>query len=122
MKPLSTIFFLIILLLACKNSNTIKPLPLDTMKVVMWELLNADEWNNMIMVKDTLQKNSKLNLQFYQQIFAKHAITKEHFYQSYNYFDAQPDKMKVLFDSLTVYAERKKKGQPQKKDTTLKKP
>lgn len=78
------------------------------MKVVMFEMLSAEELSNMIVVKDTLQKGKKLNVQFYQEILKKHHLTKEAFYASYKYFDTRPDKMKILLDSVTAYAERMK--------------
>jgi len=85
-----------------------KVLPVDTMKVIMFELLSAEELSNMILVKDTLQKGKKLNMQFYQEILTRHHLTKEAYYASYKYFDARPDKMKVLLDSVAAYAERMK--------------
>ncbi|MBS1642171.1 MAG: DUF4296 domain-containing protein [Bacteroidetes bacterium] len=104
---------------ACKN-NSQKILPIDTMKVVMFDLLSAEELNNMIIAKDTLQKNKKLNLQFYREALEKHHISKEAFFNSYKYLETKPDKMKLLFDSLAIYAERMKQKETKRLDKLVK--
>ena len=98
------------LITSCKN-NSQKSLPIDTMKVIMFDLLSAEELNNMIIVKDTVQKTKKLNLQFYREVLEKHHVSKEEFFKSYQHFETKPDKMKLLFDSLYAYANRIKEKQ-----------
>jgi hypothetical protein len=94
---------------SCKGKNAkMEILPLDTMKVVMWDLMNAEEWNNVIITKDTTLRKSKNNLKLYQQVFFIHHLSKEQFYNSYRYYEQRPDKMKVLVDTLSSFAEKQK--------------
>jgi hypothetical protein len=94
---------------SCKGKSTkTQVLPLDTMKVVIWDLMNAEEWNNLAIVKDTALRKSKNNLKLYQQVFFIHHLSKEQFYYSYQYYEQQPDKMKILVDTLSAFAERQK--------------
>lgn len=98
-----------IAIFSCRGKNAnLKALPFDTMKVVILDLMNAEQWNNFIIVKDTLLRNSKNNLKLYQQVFLVHHINKEQFYNSYQYYEEHPDKMKTLLDSLSTYSERQK--------------
>ncbi len=83
-------------------------LPFDTMKVVMWDLLNADEWNNAMIEKDTALRKTKNNLKLYQKTFAMHQISKEQFYYSYKFYEEHPDQMKVLLDTLSAFGQKQK--------------
>jgi hypothetical protein len=110
---IGAIYFLLILLaigmLSCKGKNTkMKVLTFDTMKVVILDLMNAEQWNNFIIIKDTTLRNSKNNLKLYQQVFLVHHVNKDQFYYSYQYYEQHPDRMKILLDSLTTFAERQK--------------
>jgi hypothetical protein len=97
-----------IIVLACKNSSHQNYIPQDSMKVIIVDLMTADEWNNILMSKDTSLRRAKLNEQFYQSVFDKHQVTKEQFYNSYKFYDTRPDKMKALIDSAFTYIEKLK--------------
>jgi hypothetical protein len=75
---------------------------------VILDLMNAEQWNNFIIIKDTTLRNSKNNLKLYQQVFLVHHVNKDQFYYSYQYYEQHPDRMKILLDSLTTFAERQK--------------
>ena len=100
---------LIIVIVACgKNGSSV--LPLNDMKVIMWDMFNADSWYTQTAMRDTTGKLSKQNVVWYQQIFLQHNITKEQFYKSYSYYESHPDKMKLLIDSVEAYGTRTKMG------------
>ncbi|MBN8835777.1 MAG: DUF4296 domain-containing protein [Sphingobacteriia bacterium] len=92
----------------CRQKDPKEIIPADEMKLILIDLTAATEWNNVLMAKDTALKNVKLNLQFYEGVFEKHHISKEQFYNSYNYYNARPDKMKALLDSTYAYSEKMK--------------
>jgi hypothetical protein len=105
--------FLLVLMtigmLSCKGKySPTKVLPFDTMKIVILDLMNAEQWNNFIIVKDTSLRRTNNNLKLYQQVFFIHHISKEQFYNSYQYYEEHPDRMKTLLDSLTTFDERQK--------------
>jgi len=96
-------------ILSCKGKySPTKVLPFDTMKVVILDLMNAEQWNNSIIAKDTTLRKKNNNLKLYQQVFFIHHISKEQFYNSYQYYEEHPDRMKTLLDSLTTFVERQK--------------
>lgn len=105
--------FLLILItigmLSCKGKySPTKTLPFDTMKVVILDLMNAEQWNNFITMKDSTLRKKNNNLKLYQQVFFIHHISKEQFYNNYQYYEEHPDRMKTLLDSLSTFEERQK--------------
>ena len=83
-------------------------LPFDTIKVVMWDLLNAEEFNNILIIKDSTLKKTKNNLKLYQQVFFMHHLSKEQFYYSYQFYEQHPDQFKTLMDSVSTYGPRQR--------------
>jgi hypothetical protein len=102
------IFLLSIVLIAACGKNRSSIIPLTDMKVIVWDMLNADSWSAQTAMRDTTGKLSKQNVLWYQQIFRQHDITKEQFYKSYGYYESHPDKMKILIDSVEAYGTRTK--------------
>ncbi len=98
-------FCLLSIFISCgKNHNAI--LSINQMKVVMWDMLNADNWHfQTTLVDSTAQKNKK-NVALYQQVFQQEGVTKEQFYKSYKYYQSHPDQMKILLDSTEAYGTR----------------
>ncbi len=78
------------------------------MRLVMWDMINADSWFTITSYKDSLAVKNKKNITFYKQIFQQHNTTKEQFYYSYNYYEQHPDEMKTLLDSVEATGSRAK--------------
>ncbi len=97
-------FCISIVVFACKKKET--TLPIDEMKVIMWDMFTADEWYNQAILKDSLATKKKLNISLYKQVFLQHNVSKTTFYSSYNYYKKHPDKLKVLLDSVEAYGKR----------------
>jgi hypothetical protein len=96
-------------LTACKHTDAGKqPLPVQTMKLVMWDMLKADEWYLVRSLKDSTLRTKKENIQLFEQVFQIHGITRDRFYSSYRYYEAHPLEMKVLIDSIDLYAGRER--------------
>ena len=85
------------------------------MKVVLWDMMKADEWYVQTTIIDTLHMRTKENIQLYEQVFAIHHTSKNQFYNSYKYYQTHPDKFKVLMDSITAYANREKMPEIEKR-------
>lgn len=96
-------------LFACKTKQDNKQiLPINSMKLVMWDMLKADEWNTQTLIRDTLHLRVNENFLLYEEVFKVHHINKEQFYKSYKYYETHPDKFKILIDSVVAYGDRDK--------------
>ncbi len=85
-------------------------IPLDKMKVVVWQLMKADEYFTRKSLADSTWKNTRKNVQFYQQIFDLNKVDRAQFYQQINYLETHPVEFKVLMDSVSELSKREKKS------------
>lgn len=83
-------------------------LPVNTMKLVLWDIMKADEWYALTSIKDSAHLRYKENIQLYEQVFAIHGTNRAQFYKSYQYYESHPEQFKVLIDSVTAVATREK--------------
>ena len=102
------ILFVVVLLVACNSRLPKNVLPVNTMKVVMFDMLKADEWYARKLAGDTLMLRMKDDIPLYEQVFAVHKLTKKEFFDSYHYYEAHPVAYKELIDSLESYANKQK--------------
>ena len=103
---------------SCKSKHTTGDiLPIDSMKLVMWDMMRADELAINQGVKDTGRNRKVYNIELYREVLSIHHLTKEQFYQSYHFYLSRPDLNKILIDSLNNYAERKRNQQYEQKKT-----
>jgi Domain of unknown function (DUF4296) len=105
-KVLISCWIFLFAIAACNKQKKI--LPINEMKVIVWDMLTADEWYNDLQVKDSNAVKNKLNIGLYKNVLQKHKITKEQFYDSYNYYLSKPLQMQVLVDSIEAYGVRKR--------------
>ncbi len=104
-------FFILLCLgwISCQTfSGTKKVLKINTMKLVMWDLLKADEWYIRQTLKDSTVKIKKENIRLYQKVFDVHGISKDQFYASYKYYESHPIEYKILLDSVETFANRER--------------
>lgn len=100
---------LLLLLFACSNKKLPAGIiPADSMKLIIWDMLRADQLAVTQSMADTGKIKKDYHLELYQQVFTIHHTTRDEFYKSYRYYLAHPDINKVLNDSLTSYGERKR--------------
>ena len=85
-----------------------KPIAVDKMKFIMWDLIKAGEWHSFIIAKDSTLKNKKEDIRLFEQVFTVHGITKDQFYNSYKYYEAHPVEFKILIDSVDAFSIRDK--------------
>ncbi len=91
---------------ACNQKK--KAIAIPQMKLVMWDVITADEWMRKQSIADTIIDSTKKNIALYNKIFALHKITKEEYYSSYDYYKNHPNEMKILLDSLAAFGTRKR--------------
>jgi Domain of unknown function (DUF4296) len=96
---------LVMLLTGCKSRNTVPRgvLPPDKMEAVMWDMMRADQFLvDYVFNRDTAKNNKTETLKLYQQVFAIHKIDKETFQQSFAYYQAHPDLLRSIMDSIAL--------------------
>jgi hypothetical protein len=105
------VFFIVILFAACSNRSRVPGniIPLDSMTVIMKDVIITNEYSMAYVTKDSLKKDKILaNQQLLEGVFKIHHITRESFQNSLRFYDSRPDMNKLIFDSLSAYANRHK--------------
>ena len=90
------------------SSGKDKVIPFNDMKMIMWDMMKADEWYIRQFLKDSTLKTQKENIRLYEQVFAIHGITREKFYKSFQFYESRPPEFKLLLDSVELYANRER--------------
>jgi parvulin-like peptidyl-prolyl isomerase len=78
------------------------------MKLVMWDMMKADELYMRILGKDSTARFRKENIRLYEEVLLLHKTTKGQFDSSYKYYEAHPIEFKLLIDSLEAFSVREK--------------
>ncbi len=102
------LFFSIV---SCVNKDAIPSgiINKDSMQVILWDMMQADQFAKQYLVKDSLKINVKTEtIKLYEAVFNIHHITKDAFQKSYQFYLSRPDLTKIMFDSLSVYATRQR--------------
>jgi Domain of unknown function (DUF4296) len=100
----------IVFLFSCGDKNgipsgIIKP---AKMQLVLFDVLRAEAFVFDFVKKDTAKIPEAENAKLQQQIFSVHKVSKEQFYNSYDFYKAHPDLMQPLLDSMINRATREK--------------
>lgn len=98
-------FSLMIFFAGCHQQKII---PLQKMKLVLWDITLADEYAKIKLQQNALVFIKKENLSLYNKVFSLHQVSKDEFYESYTYYQSHPIEMKTLLDSLAAYGIRKR--------------
>ncbi len=102
------ISFLLFMQMSCNNGPSKAVIPIDSMKLIMWDMMKADEWFSRKVIKDTNANRNKEDVKLYEMVFKVYGITKERYYSSYRYYEGRPVSFKRLIDSLEAYANRER--------------
>ncbi|MEP6712786.1 MAG: DUF4296 domain-containing protein, partial [Ferruginibacter sp.] len=70
------------------------------MQEVLWDYMKADAFTTDFISKDSSKKLPVENVKLQKEIFKIHHISKEDFYNSYNYYLKHDDEMKQMLDSM----------------------
>lgn len=97
------------LLFSCSSNEGVPRdvIPITKMKFVMYDVFSAQELAQVNFPKDTTAAKQR-TFQLFQQVFDIYKISREDFYKSFHYYEANPDKLKILTDSLNAYGNRKR--------------
>lgn len=93
---------LLIFLIGCKKKNAVPEgiLPPEKMQLVFWDYIRADVYTRDYIRKNTAVNDTAANLALQERIFKHYKISREIFYDSYNYYVAHPETMTVMLDSM----------------------
>ena len=104
-----SIVILSLFLFACKQDAKPKnAIPMDKMKVVLWQLMQADEYYSRASVMDTTMRLDKKNVRLYKQIFELNKVDRVAFYNTLSYLQKRPIEFKELMDSAYALSKREK--------------
>ncbi|MBL0882582.1 MAG: DUF4296 domain-containing protein [Chitinophagaceae bacterium] len=93
---------------ACSNDKDNRIIPMDSMQVIMWDMMKADEVFIRKLVTDTNAVSNKEDVKLYETVFRIHQINKDRFFESYRYYEAHPLLMKEIIDSIDSKSNRER--------------
>lgn len=114
---------LIAFLVGCNSDDQVPAnvIPVKRMQTIMWQLMQSDEYVNMLVTKDSTKKSSAERAKRYEEIFALNQVSQDEFKKSYQYYLQHPEITKLMFDSITAIAQRQRSElYKPKPDTALK--
>src|SRR5687768_11449882 len=102
MKGLFIISILFIFLFSCIKKQKIPNniLDQDQMTLLLWDMIRADEFVYNYVMKDSTLDKKQESIKLYEQVFRLHGTTKEEFEKSLAFYQARPDLLKPVMDSL----------------------
>lgn len=95
--------------LACTSKEKQIPsdiLPVDKMKLVVWNMTQAGEYALYQKEQDTLLKT--LNTVYFNEVLEMYQVEKSTFIKSFDYYQSHPSLNKMLFDSVSAYSTRQR--------------
>ena len=78
------------------------------MQAILWDVIRADAFTTEYTKPDSSKNASEENVKLQKAIFAKHRISREDFYNSFNYYKMNSGLMKVILDSIINKANRER--------------
>jgi hypothetical protein len=107
MKKIFVVLFIFVF--SCQyKANQENKIPFDKMKVILYQLVQADEYYSRTSILDSSLLKDKKNIQFYKQIFELNKVDKDDFYTTLSYYQKRPTECKELMDSAYELSKREK--------------
>jgi hypothetical protein len=77
MKMIFSFLILVCMMgMSCRSSAEKRILGIDSMKLVMWDMMKADELYMRILGKDSTARSRKENIRLYEEVLLLHKTTK----------------------------------------------
>lgn len=90
-------------LLACGKEAT-KSIPFETMKTLVWDMMNASNKSELFDSKRSLD-SATIPM---QQVLYQYQVSKQRFFYNLKQYEENPVKLKLLFDSAEAYGQARK--------------
>ena len=104
-----SLFVLILsILFSCRNDEEIPAgvLSKEKMEDLMLDLARADQYVSGFKPTDSTHDQKAETIKVYQEVFLLHRTTKQDFEKSLAYYQARPEILKVMFDTLNARQQR----------------
>ncbi len=103
-----------VILFSCKNKSNVPSgiLPRDKMEIVLKDIFRVNAFTHDFIKKDSAKNELEENVKLQKQVFQLHKVTKDEFYNSYNYYNDHPDIMKAMLDSIVNSNARERNNRP----------
>ena len=98
----------IAIIVGCSNDNDGRIIPMDSMQMIMWDMMKADEVFIRKLVADSNAARNKEDVKLYETVFRIHQVTKDRFFESYRYYEAHPLLLKEMIDSIDSKSNRER--------------
>ena len=110
---------ILLIALSCSDNKKIPDhiLKPEKMEAVLADVMMADALNQERIIRDSLLYLSKENVSYFKKIFQLHAVTKEEFEKSIQFYTKRPDLLRAIIDSVSAVVSRKNKLLEAKKDS-----
>lgn len=89
----------------------------EKMEAVLADVMMADALNQERIISDSLLYLPRENVSYFKKIFQLHAVTKEEFEKSIQFYTKRPDLMRPIIDSVSAVVSRKNTLLEAKKDS-----
>lgn len=105
--------------LSCSDNKKIPDhiLKPEKMEAVLADVMMADALNQERIISDSLLYLPRENVSYFKKIFQLHAVTKEEFEKSIQFYTKRPDLMRPIIDSVSAVVSRKNTLLEAKKDS-----
>jgi len=93
----------VVILAGCTGKDKVPSgiIPRAKMENILWDMIEADQFSAVYLVKDSARINIKTeDLRLYQQVFRLHGVSRDEFRKSFKYYEDRPDLIRTLFDSV----------------------
>ena len=104
MRPIVYIVMLLVFLTACQPSSSVprEILPPEKMELVLFDLLRSGNLvNNFIIAKDSSLSKDQAHIKWINRVLTFHRVSEETFKKSFSYYQAHPELMSVIMDSIS---------------------
>lgn len=104
MRSLLPILITIFFIASCGRKDRIPAdiLSKEKMQDVLWDMMRADQFlSDYVLNQDTTLVRKNESIPYYSKILALHQVSQEKFRESYYYYRARPQLMKIIMDSLS---------------------
>jgi hypothetical protein len=96
-------FLVLAFLLGCSDKDKVPSgiIPRDQMSSILWDMVQADQYSDAYLVKDSTHINVKTEtMRLYLKVFQLHRISLEEFRKSMRFYLEHPDLTRSLFDTV----------------------
>lgn len=109
MSKLSVVIIILMFFVGCTPRDKKIPseiLPVDSMKIIVWHLIEAGDYATFLKEKDSTIKS--LDTKYFSEVLKLHHMDKNSFFKSFNFYQSNPYFNNILFDSVNAYASRQR--------------